>query len=179
MKNNNTMTKLNEEVQDFILYICFNYSTDKFFDDSQSHKNENTYLEIITTKEIICKFPKETKFSEKFGKFELDKLSSKVYSINESVRIHINYYNYELLECFVYTQHKSINKIFSFDLVGSYDTKSVKFYSRKGKEIYTISPGEYSPNKNPAQNFAIGMFYILNPGVFSPKWETIAKKLIN
>ena len=172
------MSKLSEEIKDFILYICFNYSTDKFFEDSLSDKTENTYMEVITTKEIICKFPGLT-FSEKFGKFELDKLRSKVYSINESIRIHINYYNYELLECFVYTQHKSINKIFCFDLVGSYDKKSVKFYSRKGKEIYTISPGEYSPNKNHAQNFAIAMFYILNPDLFSPKWETIAKKLIN
>jgi hypothetical protein len=171
------MPKLSQEIQDFILYISFNYATTKFKDDTESGNVENTYLEIITTKQIISKFP-GLMFSEKFGKFELDKLSSKVYSINDSVRIHINYYNYKLLECFVYTQHKSINKIFCFDLVGSYDTKSVKFYSKKGKEIYLISPGEYS-SKNPAQDFAIAMFYILNPELFSPKWELIAKKLIN
>jgi hypothetical protein len=169
--------KLSEELQDFMLFILFGHGTGEMVHNKvQKDINtiENEYVKEYFTNYVVS-------FNNKKGEKDpvdhtLLKMSEWV--INDSIIIIICRYNSLIVECFVYSRYKSINKEYSVNLVGNYSFKnSVKFYIKnKRNNPQLICPKEYT--SNPAIDYSIALFYILDPNLFSPKWESIAKKIL-
>ena len=83
-----------------------------------------------------------------------------------------------LIDCFIYNKIKSIKGQYTFNLVAHYLKDSfIKFYKKnKNNDYDLIIPAEFN-NSNSTLVFAVGFFYILNPKLFSPRWEKIAKNV--
>jgi hypothetical protein len=170
--------KLSQELQDFIIFIAFNFKVGVKYTE-----NNYEYIKSSFEGDVVYDFFKNyallfTKSKDK-DPVDTDLIKVHQWIINNEILIITCFYNHQLIECFVYYQFKSIKKSYSRVLVGNYSfKKSVKFYVKnKSNNPQIISPAEYS--SNPAHNFTIALFYTLDPGLFSPRWETIAKKILD
>lgn len=168
--------KLSDELHDFMLFMLFGHGSGKMV-----HNTVQTELNTVEKEYVKDYFNYfVSKFNDKDEKDPVDHslLKMSEWVINESIIIIICKYNGLLVECFVYSRYKSINKEYSTNLVGNYSFRSsVKFYIKNKKNNpQLICPGEYT--SNPAMDYSIALFYTLDPGLFSPKWESIAKKIL-
>jgi hypothetical protein len=183
MNNNNHNIKLSEELQDFILYVAFGFVTDDLCNKMKNRNTENVFNTIPTNKKELDKIIDVSTANlpqDKIHEFDKNEFEIFEWLINENIRITITKYLKDVIECLVYQVIPSINKSYSFVLVGEYskNNNSVKFYKKnKNNNIQIISPYEYN-GKIPAQVFAIGLFYTMNIQPFSPNWEKIAKNIL-
>ena len=174
---------LSQEIQDFLLLVAFDFETHYYRDLKNKNELSNKYSKSENKAEGLYNFLKANELLEsddnididKDETFKKDKLISYIWVINENIKIRMTYYDNMLLDCWVYQILRSINKQILPLLVGHYlIDDSVKFFN---KPEIIISPYEFN-GKIPAQIIAIALFYILNPKVFSPNWEKIAKKIL-
>ena len=181
--NNIHNIKLSEELQDFILYIAFGFVTDDLCNKMKNKNTENVFNSIPTNKKELDKlvdFLKTSLPEDKIHDFDKNKFELFEWIINDKIRITITKYLKTIIECLVYQVIPSINKSYSFVLVGQYSKTDnfIKFFKKnKNNDLQIISPYEYN-GKIPAQNFAIGLFYTMNTQTFSPNWEKIAKNIL-
>ena len=174
--------KFSQQFQDFFNEIAFNYKNDYFINNPNEEKNtltENEDVENLknslnshSTNDELTDYNKE-----KFG-YSLDTWKVKEWTINKKIRVYSSYFNDSLVYVYVYQQVKTINNNFNYNLVGQCSVKHyIKFYTKsKDNGVYLIGPNEYNP-KSETLNISIALFYTINPKLFSPNWEKIAKKL--
>ena len=154
------------ELLDYILYICFDFVTDEL--DLALRNNTNIHtLEFINVPntEYIASLNEEKKIrGDKNSDIDTSSIYIKQWSINKKIHIHFTYYLYEITECFVYCGDIQDNII----VIGTYmKNKIFQFYSNEEQH-------------KSALDFAIGLFYILEPELFksTPTLELIAKNII-
>lgn len=168
--------KLSDELHDFMLFILFGHGSGEMVNNKFQTDTNTIQKEYV--KEYFNYYV--SRFNDKGEKDPVDHslMNLSEWVINESIIIIICKYNGILVECFVYSRYKSINKEYSVNLIGNYSFKnSVKFYIKnKRNNPQLICPAEYT--SNPAIDYSIALFYTLDPKLFSPKWESIAKKIL-
>ena len=168
MNNNDEHNhSLCNELLDYILYICFNFVTDELSLALRNKTNIYT-LEFINVPntEYIASLTEEKKISsyKNGGHCDTSSIHIKQWSINKKIHIHFTYYLHEITECFVYSGDIQDNII----VIGTYmKNKIFQFYSNETQH-------------KSALDFAIGLFYILEPELFAPTptLELIAKNII-
>lgn len=154
------------ELLDYILYICFNFVTDELALSIRNKTNIYTLERMnIPNTEYIQSVAEEKKVSsDKNGNYDTSSIVVKQWSINKKIHIHFTYYLHEITECFVYCGDIQDNII----VIGTYmKNKIFEFYSNEEQH-------------KAALDFAIGLFYILEPELFksTPTLELIAKNII-
>jgi hypothetical protein len=176
--------KLSEDLKDFLLVIAFNFET-------KNIKKGTTINKLVRIpngpeQEFATDYLRNYALSFKYSrdKDPIDNLSIKVeqWCVNDTINILLGIHEFRIVECFVYNLIKSINNTFTPILVGHYSMLHfVKFYyPTRVNNTTLITPWDYEKHcgKTLAQDFAIALFYTMEPGLFSPRWENIAKNIL-
>lgn len=157
---------LSQDLQDYILLIAFNYlQTNIIFSESDNVSIRQINLNGNNNKKEWI--------------IETDGVTIKIYvtylpiTTNTIKTIH------------VFKQVKLNDREYSYELVGDYLYETKIRFLRKIKEsepgkiiVETVIASEYEKYMNPAMKFAVGLFYALNPNLFTPKWKIIAKRVL-